>query len=146
MPPQKRPPETSDPNYFLVKFSDRNSGDHIVRDIQHGVQPCWTFDHPEMQFPVKPRPNLRFNMHFWIHERTFHDTGPVTLTVKVNGHLLGTVRCEREGSYVFDRPVPVEWVHLGEPVDVLAEAAPLWTSPDDGAHLGYLIQDAGFRW
>jgi hypothetical protein len=146
MPAQKRPPEVSDPNYFLLTLSDPRAGDYVVRDIQHGVPSCWTFDHPEMRFPLKPRPNLRFTMHFRIHPRTFHDTGPVTLTVKVNGHPLGTLRCEREGSYVFDRPVPSEWLHLGEPVRVLAEADPLWTSPDDGAHLGYLIEDAGFGW
>jgi hypothetical protein len=146
MPPQKRAPETSDPNYLLVKFSDRDAGDYIVRDIQSGDGLCWTFAHPEMKFPVEPRPALRFYMHFWIHERTLHDTGPVTLTVKINGQLLGSVRCEHDGSYLFERPVPMQWLHSGEPVHVLAEATPLWTSPDGGPPLGYLIEEAGFRW
>ena len=146
MPAQKPAPDRADPNYFLVKFGDRDAADFVVRDIQTGARLCWTNDHPEMKFPVEPRPGLRFVMHFWIHSRTLRDTGPVTLTVKVNNHLLGTVRCDHEGSYVFEHPVSLDWLHTGEQVHVLAEGTPVWIAPKDGAHLGYLIEEAGFRW
>jgi len=146
MPAQKQPPAGPDPNYFFIRFTDRDAGDYIVRDIQTGDNQVWTFDHPELKFPLEPRPGLYFRMIFWIHFRTLHDTGPVTLVVKVNGHELGRVRCEHDGKYVFDQPVPMDWLRSGEPVRVLAEASPLWTSPDGGAHLGYLMEEAGFHW
>ena len=85
-------------------------------------------------------------MSFHIHEKLFRDTGPVTVAVKINGHLLGSIYCDHVGDYRFNHAVPPEWVHFPEPVHVLAESSPLWTAPEDGAHLGYLIKEAGFRW
>jgi len=146
MPAQRHASGSGDPNYFLVKLDERDAKEYVVRDIQTGDRLNWTFEHPEMKFPVEPRPGLRFWMHFWIHERTIRDTGPVTLVVKLDGHLLGTVRCEHEGSYVFEQPVRLEWLSSGEPAHILAEASPLWIAPEDGAKLGYLIEEAGFRW
>jgi hypothetical protein len=93
---------------------------------------------------VQPRPGLRFVMSIWVVDMTLHDTGPVTIVVRVNGHVLGSVRCPKAGNYRFDQPVPLEWLHAGEPVHVLAEASPLWTSNLDGKHFGYLIEEAGF--
>jgi len=99
-----------------------------------------------MSFPIEPRPSLRFEMSFLIVDTIFRDTGPVTLVVKINGHRLGSVYCQHAGNYRFDRPVPLNWRRSGEPLRVLAEVNRLWTSPADGAHLGYMIEEAGFRW
>ena len=85
-------------------------------------------------------------MSFWIAATTLRDTGPVTVVVKINGHVLGSIRCDQARNYRFDRPVPLEWVRPGEAVLVLAESSPLWTAPGDGARLGYLLEGAGFRW
>jgi hypothetical protein len=85
-------------------------------------------------------------MHFWIHSRTFSDTGPVTVVVRINDHLLGSMTCEHDGSYLFDRSVPSDWLKPGATVRLLAESSPLWTSPADGAHLGFLMEEVGFRW
>jgi len=140
------PPQRVDPSYFLIKFSDLDADEYLVRDIYPGDARRWTADHPEMCFPIEPRPNLRFELSFLISSATLVDTGPVTLAVKINGHPLGSVYCPHAGNYRFDRPVPLHWLRPGEPVRVLAEVNRLWTSPTDGAHLGYLIEEAGFRW
>ncbi len=140
------PPQRVDPSYFLVKFSDPDADEYVVRDIRPGDARRWTTDHPEMRFPIEPRPGLRFEMSFWIVATTFRETGPVTLVVKINGQPLGSVYCQHPGNYRFERPVPLNWLRSGEPVRLLAEASPLWTVPADGAHLGYLIEEAGFRW
>ena len=147
MPTQKPTPNGSDPRATVLNFSDPTAIEYIVRDISPtpGTE-RWTFDHPEMWLPVEPHPGLRFEMRFHIHPNTFRDTGPVTVTVKINGHLLGSIHCDHVGSYQFDQPVPEEWVHAGEPTHILAEASPLWTAPEDRTHLGYLIDEAGFRW
>jgi hypothetical protein len=145
--PAQRLSQGKDPPAWrsLVKFSDPDAGEFIVRDINDGGSDRWTLDHPELRFWVPPRPGWRFVLSFWIADATLHDTGPVTITVKVNGHLLGSIRCTQSGRYRMDEPVPIDWLHAGEAVHVLAEASPLWTSPLDGKHLGYLIQEAGFR-
>ena len=143
MPVQRPAPDASDPNSFLVRFSDHDANEYVVRDIQQNGN--WAFDHPEMKFPIQARAGLRFTMQFSIPTDTFKDTGPVTVTVKINDHQLGSERCEHAGSYIFERPIPLDWLPSGEPVHVLAEATPLWTA-EDGAHLGYLLEEAGFHW
>ena len=145
MPRQKRWLHASDPRQRVIKFNDPDIGEYVVRDIQPGTPASWTFDHPEMTFPVEPRAGLRFVMRFGIHERTFRDTGPVTVSVKINGHALGSLYCKQPNDYTLDLPVPLDWIEAGEPVHVLAEASPLWIAPD-GVRLGYLIEEAGFRW
>ena len=129
-----------------LKFSQADADDCIVRDINPGGGSRWTRDHPELKFFVPRQPGLRFSMSFWIANDTFRDTGPVTLVVKINGNVLGSILCNEVRNYRFEQPVPLEWVRTGAPVVVLAEASPLWTAPGDGAHLGYLLEEAGFRW
>ena len=147
MPAQRQPPVADDPSPWrpYVKFSDPDADDYIVRDIFPGDARRWTSDHPEMKFRLQPRPGMRFSMNFTIVGATFRDTGPVTVTIRVNNRQLGVVRCDHPADYHFEQPVPIAWLGSGDPVKVLAEANPLWTAPSDGAHLGYLIVEAGFR-
>jgi hypothetical protein len=140
------PAQPVDPSYFFITFSDLEADEYLVRDFYPGGARRWTADHPEMRFPIEPRPSLRFEMSFWIVAATFRDTGPVTLLVNINGHRLGSVYCRHAGNYRFDLPVPLHWLRAGEPVRVLAEVNRLWTASADGAHLGYVIEEAGFRW
>ena len=146
MPAQKSVADRGDPNYFIVKFNDRDARNFVIRDISTGSKMNWTFAHPEMQFPVEPHPNLRFVMHLWMSGNTLKQTGPVTIRVQINGRPVGEIHCSQDIEYWFDKPVPQEWLRSGEPVRVLAEADRLWTSPRDGVRLGYLIEQAGFRW
>ena len=147
MPAQKPAPKGSDPHAIFLTFADPSADQYIVRDIIPGSGPWrWTLDHPELRIPVEPRPGLLFEMGFQIHERTFADTGPVTVTVKINAHPLGSIYCDHFGAYRFRRAVPEDWIRPREPAHVSAESSPLWIAPDDGGRLGFLIEEAGFRW
>ena len=132
------------PHRSFVNFSDPDADEYIVRDINPGGERRWTLDHPELKFTVAPKPGLRFKMDFSIAEQTFKDTGPVEVVVKLNGNVLSKIQCGHPGEYHLERPVPLPWLEAGRPVHVTADAWPLWTAPGDGAHLGYLIQRAGF--
>jgi len=146
MPVQRKPPAGPDPPAWgsFVNFGDPGANDYIVRDIDPTGSARWARDHPEMRFLLVPRPGLRFDLTIWIAEQTLRDTGPVTVTVRINGHPLGSIFCPAADKYRMDLPVPIEWLHTGEPVHVLVEASPLWTGPD-GLHFAYLITEAGFR-
>lgn len=147
MPAQEQGPAWPDPppNLSFVRFSERGADQFIVRDIWSGIgAPRWALEHPELKFTVQPKPNLRFVLSFDIHERTFRATGPVTLRVKINGHALPPFLCPHAGGYRMEQPVPSDWIQDGKDVRVLAEASPLWLSPEDGSRLGYLIREAGF--
>ena len=150
MPAQRKPPQGVDPPGWrsFVKFDDPDQAGFVLRDIGPGDGQAWTSDHPVLRFWVRPRPGLRFVLMIRMAGQTLRDTGPVTVTINVNGHFLGTIYGPHEGDYHFEQPVPTEWIQLGDPVDVSMQANPLWTdpaSPPGGMRLGFLIVEAGFR-
>jgi hypothetical protein len=147
MPEQRMLPAGVDPPPFgsFLDFASGDGIDYIVHDIDAGGAARWTRDHPEMQFHVEPKPSLHLIVDFIIVAETLRSTGPVTLTVKVNDTRIGSIRCEHAGEYHFEKPVPPELIRKNVPTRLTAEAIPVWVSPTDGAHLGYLILRAGFR-
>ena len=148
IPVQRRLPIGVDPPPFgsFLDFGADDGLDYIIRDIDAGGAARWTRDHPEMQFNVEFKPSLHLVVDFIVVAETFRSTGPVTLIVKVNDSQIGSMRCDRAGEYHFEKPVPRELIKNNTPTRVTAEASPVWVSPSDGAHLGYLILRAGFRW
>lgn len=150
MPRQRPSPQAVDPPAWrsFVTFGDPDQAGFVLRDIGPGDGQAWTFAHPELRFWVRPRPGLRFSLVIRLVQRTLRDTGPVTITIKVNGHPLGSIHADHDGEYHFDQPVPADWIQIGEPVNVSMEANHLWVDPagpPDGVRLGFLIVEAGFR-
>jgi hypothetical protein len=77
--------------YFL-SMSDPNADAYLVKDVaDHGPGTWrWVYDHPVLRFHVPDVPRLKFTMDFAIPERTFRETGPVTLTLRLNGTVFGS--------------------------------------------------------
>jgi hypothetical protein len=103
----------------------------------------WTDDRPEFHFPLEENKSYTAFFVFSVADATYKDTGPVTVDVLVNGHSLMRELCQRAGDYRLERDVPREWLAAGE-TRLAAEIAPAWVSPDDGSHLGVILQQAGF--
>jgi hypothetical protein len=128
-----------------VKMEDPNANDYIVRDI--GLMPGawrWTFLHPELRFRVAHAEGLHFAAEIHIPEVTFKVTGPVVVAYSVDGRKLGFVRCDHPGTYTIDHPVPPGWLTPGDYIHVTFSADRHWVSPEDGAHLSFLLLRAGF--
>jgi len=142
LPPRIDPP----PIGSFLDFGQEDGLDYIVRDIDAGGEARWTRDHPELKFRVDTKAPVRLVLDFIVVEETFRTTGPLTLQVKVNDHPLESMRCARPGEYHFEQSVPPDWITHDGPTRVIAEAAPVWVAPADGAHLAYLLLRAGFRW
>jgi hypothetical protein len=116
-----------------------------VRDIAGDRgQFRWAFLHPELRFRVLDNHALTFAAELAIPEATFKDTGPVAITVLIEGHPLATLRCPRAEKYRITKPVPPDWVTPGKAVHVTFETEPQWISPTDGAHLSFILYNAGF--
>ena len=133
------------PSY--IEMDDPRAADCIVRDISpqaEGKGWRWTYVEPTLQFHLPAPVNQRFSMDFSIVDTTFRDTGPVRMSCYINGRLLTKLRCPKPGDYRIDVSVPPEWI-VGERAIVKAELDRLWTSPADGARLGYILYRAGFR-
>jgi len=119
---------------------------YIVGDVAGAVgNPWrWTFARPELRFQVPPGANLRFVLDFGIVPATFAETGPVVLSVSLDGKLLGRMRCLEPGDRRFESRVPEGWLTAGQIVTVTAEVDRRYVAPADGQQLGYTLWRAGF--
>ena len=126
-------------------MDDAVADDYIVRDISsERGEFRWAFLHPELRFLVRDSQKLKFTAEIAIPQATFKDTGPVTISVLIDGNRLTTLRCPRAEKYRIEEPVPAGWVTPGKAVHVTFEAEPRWVSPLDGAQLSFLLYNAGF--
>jgi hypothetical protein len=146
-PPEQREPFENFAPYRIsrvVEMADGDADKHFVRDIrgQSGTW-RWTGKHPEVHVFLRTNQMLHCIVDFTIVEATFKDTGPVTLTFFVNGHVLGTERYTASGPQHFDKPVPPEWVEAGKETTVGAEIDKVWVSPADQAALGFILTRMG---
>ena len=149
IPPQEEYVAGIDPGApAFVEMADPRSAEAIVSDVSPNIERGvfrWTFLRPKLQFHVQTFERQRLVMDFLINDRTFADTGTVTLSVYVNGHFLTSVRCRRPGVYHLEHFVPAKWLSERDPVIVTAPLDKVWTAQGDGARLGYVLLAAGFR-
>jgi hypothetical protein len=147
VPPQRSldlGPDPSDALIF-VAMDDPQVDDYLVNDIspERGFR-RWAFVRPELRFRLKDVSHLIFTAEFAIPEVTYKVTGPVNVSVAVNGRTLGSIRCAHAGDFRLEKPVPDGLVEPDKPVRVIFEANPRWISPEDGAQLSFLLRSAGF--
>jgi hypothetical protein len=127
-------------------MADPGANDYIVRDIALGNESWrWTYAEPTLKFTLTTAEDQHFLYDFVVAGATLKDTGPVTLSIYINGRLLTRVRCKEGREYHVDKVVPAEWLSGSNAVLVRAVVDKLWTAPQDGARLGYLLLRAGFR-
>jgi hypothetical protein len=131
---------------YFVTLSDPRSDIYFVRDIapSDGSGSTWALDHPVLQFFVPAVPRLRFTMDFALPERTFRETGPVTLTFHINGELLDRARYDAAGQQHYDHPVPPGMLHPNAINLVAIDPDPVWVSKVDGGRIGFILARAGF--
>ena len=103
----------------------------------------WTNQQPTMRFHVRRTANRLLRLDFIVADVTFKDTGPVTVSVKVNGRTLGAVRYDAPGEKRFEKTVPADWLDA-DPTIVSVEIDKVWVSKTDGARLGVMFLRAGF--
>ena len=82
---------------------------------------------------------------FSIAETTLRETGPVTVSVLINGHLFDTLRYTDAGVKHFDKPVPPNFLRARSVNFAALEIDKVWVSKTDGAVLGFILTRAGFK-
>jgi hypothetical protein len=146
-PPQQSLDLGLDPGHLkaFVFMDDPTVEEYIVADVspEKGLR-RWAFLHPELKFQVKDPSHLKFVAEFALPEVTYKVTGPVTVSGTVNGHPVGSIRCDHAGDWRIEKPVPDGLVKEGEEIHVTFEANPRWVSPEDGAQLSFFLRGAGF--
>lgn len=132
----------------FIEMSDPHSVAYLSRDIAGGIDQGtlrWAFRNPELRFWLEETGAQVFVVDFLIHSLTLRSTGPVTINVWIDAQALGRIRCEHEGDYHFERPVPAAWLRTDRPILVALTPDRVWVSPEDGAALSFLLRRAGFR-
>lgn len=148
-PPIQRKPITG-PDAHLSQFVNMNdpaADAFIVRDISRTTEAGawrWAYRHPRLRFYLRGIDKLHFVMDARLAENTFRDTGPVTLTIQINGHDLDTIRFEKPEDRHFDKLVPPSFLHPHSENFVSLETDKQWVSKDDGAVLSFVLTRAGF--
>lgn len=148
VPPQQRLPAGSEKVLYgeFVGATQPGAESYFIKDIKalEGGSWRWTFSNPELRFTLSSVQNRKFRIEFAIHEVTFKDTGPLTISYLINGHLLETERYTTPGEKQFQKPVPAAWLVAHGENRVLIRIHNPWKAPDDGVYLGILFHNAGF--
>ncbi len=149
-PPMQRPalPDAeAAPAQMLVSMDAPNAESFFVRDISPALEGGawrWTNQRPELRFLLRSTANLKAVVEFHVVPATFEKTGPVSVSVFVNGARVGRIDCPKPGPYLFKQPVPSKLLKDNDYNYLAAEIDKVYVSELDGARLGFTLYKAGF--
>ena len=130
-------------------MADADAERHFVQDIDPALQGNtwrWTGKRPTIRLHPNSNQKLVYSMDFAIAESTFQKTGPVTLSLFVNDHVLDRVRYTSPGRRRIEKPVPAEWLRANEDTTLAVEIDKVWTpAQTGGAPLGFILVALGFE-
>jgi hypothetical protein len=117
----------------------------VIKDVVVDEQGPWrwTGREPELRFVLSSVTNRTLIVEFVINDRTFRDTGPVTISFYVNEHLAGQERYTSDGDKVFEKAIPPSWLKGRPETRVRIYVHDAWPSPG-GPELGILLKRIGF--
>jgi hypothetical protein len=147
MPPQRslgdyRPPAVLK---AFVEMKDPSANGYIIsgtRDFSEGVW-RWTHERPELRFKLERTEGWCFSLDLVLPAQNMQQTGPVTVTLFINGHRLDRVRYPNPGEFHFEKAVPPEWLKNDDFNVVAADVRPPSVAPG-GEKLGFVLVRAGF--
>ena len=128
----------------FLAMDDPNLRSAVVKDVNVNEQSPWkwTGRDPELRFHLPSSDNWTFVVEFVINDRTFRDTGPVTVSFFVNDHMAGEEQYTSYGDKSFEKFIPADWLKGREETRVRMRIHPVW--PNNGANLGVLLKRVGF--
>jgi hypothetical protein len=150
-PPIQRQPTgivSSDGLRHYIALRSPEARLHVVKDVilEDSDSPWrWTYQEPTFRFRLPATGGLKFCASIVVLDQIFAQTGPVHITVFVEGHKLGTLAVEKPGEYSFSKEVTAEWLTTEYPVVASLVIDKVWVSPEDGARRGFILTEVGFR-
>lgn len=139
--------DENQPLKHYVQMSQRDALEYVVQDVQpalHDGAWRWTLQRPALRLRLPKTRGLKFRAQLTVPEITFAQTGPVKITIAVQGFPLDTLSIGKPGETIFEKDVPADWLTTTRPVTVQFEIDKLWVSPADGVKHGFILTGAGF--
>jgi hypothetical protein len=148
-PDQRKPLSVEDASTLkaFIKMNEPSAPIHFVRDIGQDLQSGtwrWTQQRPTLMFSIPTTKDQKFSSDFVIAETTFQKTGPVTISITINDHLLDKTTYAKSGQQHFEKAVPELWLRMKPENIVTMEIDKLFISPSDKAPFGFILTNAGF--
>jgi hypothetical protein len=135
------------PAFGEYVYADEVSAErYFVKDVR-GLEGSgrWTGPEPEFRFFLKQTNKARrFHIELGINDRTFQQTGPVTLAVSVNGNPIGGPTFSTFGDHSWDKLVPPAYLLAGVENRVAVQVLNPWQSSDPQVRLGFVLRSVGF--
>jgi hypothetical protein len=147
LPQQYQPSSQNDflPDLPLLTMGTNITEENAIEGV-YGTDNDWPWsnEHPSFVCFLKGRGPWRFVLHFATVKTTLRNTGPITISVRINDVPFSKVVVSRARVAEYTRDVPAEMAISGV-VHVALTIQPFWTKPGDGQRLGILIRSIGFR-
>jgi len=102
----------------------------------------WTFEHPALLMSAPKKPGTAFTMDFVIHAATFKETGPIRLTVFINGQKIGDKLYTTPEGQSFTAAIPESAFRADGIALVETTQDKYYKAPDDAQKMGYLFRSA----
>ena len=148
-PPPQRPFFEAPPEAArILNMADADAEMHFVQDISLSLEANswrWTGKRPTIHLHPDSNQRLTFSIDLAIAGATLEHTGPVTLSLFVNNHLLDRVRYNTPGRRQVERAVPADWIDPREDVMLAAEIDKLWLPAPNAKPLGFILHALGLE-
>ena len=131
---------------MMVDMTDVDVDDHIVSDIgpSQGSTPWrWAHQRPTLKILVLQNKGVKFLTDFTLWDEGMKALGPVTLSFYIGDKLLAKIAYSTPGFKHFEKPVNPDGLTPEGDVLIAAEIDKVYTSPSDGAKLGFIITRMG---
>jgi len=127
-----------------VTMSDPDSLYSILEGISDAGRSeyKWTSGRVRLQLVAGGLTNTDFFMHYWLTERTLRDTGPVRITVTIDGQAFDTFVERAAGEHVYKHPAGGIASEEVRPLNVTVTFDPPWIDKD-GSKIGALLESIG---
>lgn len=149
-PPMPRTPRLGAVSPYsrpFVRMSDKGVEGYFVRDIEPTVQGNawrWTGKSPALHLQIPYTQGEHFVADLTLPENGLKQTGPVQITIQINGRTLKTLSYDKPGPEHIDLPIPAEWLTTQLENYAVLEIDKTWRVPGMDHDYGFVLTDAGF--
>ena len=130
----------------VIEMSDLRAEGFVIQDIftlDGGKEFAWTGRRPRLRVWLDDAKARVFRMRIAVPEETFASTGPVTVSILVNGHQIAAPRFDLPGMHDYSCPVTETLLQRTSPAIVGLDIQPVFLDPRTRKELGVLLYSIG---